>query len=141
MKKYSSNKPLALVNRFKTNNAQIPYEVIDDTDVGVSARFLYVVAARIANFEGITWASNAKLSKVMNKSEQHVSTLWRELEKKGWATRYRRGVMKTNLTILHGFKNEVISEKDMNGYVEQANIAVEKWEWEEKFRKEKEGSD
>ena len=51
------------------------------------------------------------------------------------------GVMKTNLTILHGFKNEVISEKDMNEYVEKANIAVEKWEWEEKFRKEKEGSD
>lgn len=104
----------------------IPHDLAHDSKLSVHARMLYVVCATFADSNlGHTFSGAKRIGRYMgNVSESRCSQLFRELDEAGWITRIRRGLNKTNITVLHASKGEKISEVERKKIISDTEAKI-----------------
>lgn len=102
----------------KTPFAGIPIKLVKkEPDIINMAKYLYVVYDSCAdNKAHFTFTSQKKVGRIMNRNTNTISRLTQILKETGWITIIRMGLGRTNIIILHQFKNEVITEKEKENY-------------------------
>lgn len=111
------NNHVAIFSR-RTPFAGIPIELVkEEPDVPNIVKYLYVVYDSFAdNRLHFTFAGRKRIAKIMSRNVTTISRLTTILKETGWITIISRGQGKPNIVILHQFKNEVITKKEIKAY-------------------------
>ena len=135
MKKQIFNKYIDRIREAQQIYSQFPDAITLDSEVTDSEFRVFTGLLIFADKDmKYSWRGNKKIAEYLNRSENTIKRGISGLRKKGWITTIRRGVMRANITILHAYKNEKISEADKKRYLKQVEKDIEEWKWRE-YRK------
>lgn len=94
-------------------------EVIDNDILVYNA-----LGAFVNNITKIAWHFLKTVSKVARRNEKLVTKTIQHLVKIGWITKIRRGLGKSNIYMLHLYKEQKFNKKELESYKKAANEGI-----------------
>lgn len=90
----------------------VPNALLEDPALSLKAKMVYAFHLKYAWEKDRVWPGQKKLGKYLGRSEAWVSQGVNELKEAGWMSSKRRGLGKTNITVLH---SRVQKDKTISG--------------------------
>jgi len=95
--------------------ASIPIALMDDKDSVGSDYIIYAAISSFINKEtGTAFPKQEKLAERAKKSRSYISKMLRHLVKIRWATRIKRGLGRSDIVILHSYKNQKFTKSELS---------------------------
>jgi len=115
-------------SKTKEGYSMIPNELIWDKVLKKTAKLTYIAGVSVSDtMSRETFSGRKRVGEIVGINPDHISTQYKQLRVRGWATIIRRGAMRTNIIIFHSYRGQKISEKEKKSYLQTVEKKIEEW--------------
>ena len=102
--------------------ANEPIPLLDDPEAKANDKLIYLAISSFVNrADGTAFPKQERMTKRASRCRKTINKTINHLVKIGWATTIRRGQGRSNITILHGYKGQKFTKKELKNIRDKIN--------------------